>query len=129
MDLLPTFAQLCGYSIPASRKIDGINVFPFLTTGAGKEPVARTFFYNHGGVAVREGDWKWVRGRKGGLYDLEEDIGERKDLREEFPEKAAQLDQLIDGFLTDMREHVRKPGKPPISPSEEGTEKENEAVE
>ena len=111
MDFLPTFAHLSGHSLAANRKIDGIDVSSFLTTGASQEQVERTFFYNHGGVAVREGSWKLVKGRRGGLYNLEEDVRERYDLREEHPEKAKRLDLLIAAFQAEIRDHGRKPGE------------------
>ena len=115
MDFLPTFAHLSGFSFPDHRKVDGIDVSSLLISGEANKTTERTFFYNHGGVAVREGDWKFIRGRKGGLYHLKEDIGERNDLRTKHPEKTEHLNQLIDGFLTELKEDGREAGRLPSS--------------
>ncbi|MGJ8723208.1 MAG: sulfatase family protein [Roseibacillus sp.] len=115
MDFLPTFAHLSGYTLPARPKIDGMNVASFITTEVDKTLLERTFFYNHGGVAVREGNWKFIRGKRGGLYNLESDISEKNDLRKEHPEKAERLNQLINDFQIEIKKDTRKAGSLPVS--------------
>ena len=63
----------------------------------------------YAGTSVRNGDWKLIRfyGRNDDgtdeleLYNLKEDLGERRNLAKEQPALAQELKGLIDGFLKD----------------------------
>jgi hypothetical protein len=56
---------------------------------------------------VRKGEWKLIRFYGEGpdrsnafeLYNLKDDIGERNNLAEKYPEKVKELDSLIDKFI------------------------------
>jgi arylsulfatase A-like enzyme len=115
MDILPTFAAAAGAALPA-KKIDGLDLGPLLTGKANLSP-RRELLYYYGTVfqAVRQGKWKLhvphtytsyeglesgrdgfpgptVQRRTGyELYDLENDIGERDNVIERFPEVAGRL--------------------------------------
>ena len=105
IDLMPTFANLCGFKMPDDRYIDGIDQTDLLL---GKRKTGRDHFYfNHAGI--RQGKWKYLkanahfhgyaiedkRKKIEELYDLENDLGETKNLAAQFPEKAAQLKTLM----------------------------------
>ena len=84
MDLTATFLAAAGANPPASRQLDGINLLPILT---GDEPSQeRTFCWRvnrstRQQKAIRHGDWKYIQ--DGGvdlLFNLKDDIGERRDL-------------------------------------------------
>jgi arylsulfatase A len=82
MDLTATFLAAAGAK--ATRPLDGINLLPILT---GQEPPReRTFCWrvnrsNRYQKAIRHGDWKYVLdGSVDLLFNLKEDIGERRDL-------------------------------------------------
>jgi arylsulfatase A-like enzyme len=85
MDLTATFLAAAGAKPPADYKADGINLMPMLT---GEKPeVERTFFWrinrsNRVMSAVRSGKWKYVNdgNTMDMLFDLDADIGERRDL-------------------------------------------------
>jgi len=109
MDFLPTFAQLAGVPLPASLDIDGEDVSSYLTAEPSQEPIARTFFYDHGGRAIRHGDWKLhEKGKK--LFHLVKDPGERKNLAAQHPEKVAELSNLLKAALTDLQNNSRPAG-------------------
>ncbi|WP_026993985.1 arylsulfatase [Flectobacillus major] len=102
-DLLPTFAELGGVSIP--KGIDGIS-FASLLTGKGKQRQHNYLyweFHEQGGKqAIRQGKWKAIRlnaiDNPDGpveLYDLEKDPSEAQDLANQYPEKAKELGDLI----------------------------------
>lgn len=110
MDLLPTFAHLSGHTLPENLTIDGLNITPQLLNPTNESLSNRTFFYNHGGIAVRQGKWKLIRGKKGKLINLKQDISERTDLSEQHPEIAQKLNDLITKFQTDIKENGREPG-------------------
>jgi arylsulfatase A-like enzyme len=107
VDMLPTFADIGGASLP-KQPLDGESILPLI-----KEPTAklkREAIYAHfpgyleGGGAgqwrttpvafIRSGDWKlleFFETSKIELYNLKEDIGEKKDLSKEMPDKMKEL--------------------------------------
>lgn len=101
-DVLPTFAQITGYS--DSLSTDGLSIMPSLMQEPQPEhPYLYWEFPSYGGqVAVRFGKWKAVR--KGlfkdpdapiELYDLEQDIAEKEDLASNFPEVVDQIEMIM----------------------------------
>jgi arylsulfatase A-like enzyme len=102
-DVFPTFAEIAGQPIP--ENIDGISFLPTLL-GEG-EQAAHDYLYwefheKKGRQAVRKGNWKGVRYKVSispdspiELYDLSADLGETKNLAEQYPEIAAELSNLM----------------------------------
>lgn len=108
LDVLPTFATLAGAAVPDDRMIDGVDQSDYLL-----EPTAQSnrdvFYYYIGNElqAVRKGKWKLLLANptlefgyvndpyrsEPELYDLENDISEQHDLKDEFPGK---LEELLD---------------------------------
>ncbi len=90
---------------PDLRKLDGVNLLPYLTGKATGQP-HETLLWRFGQqMAIRHGDSKLVRydtaadGMKPGvtkykLYNLAEDIGESHDLAADKPEKVQELETL-----------------------------------
>lgn len=109
MDLLPTFAKLAGAEIPTDRVIDGKDIWPTLIGESGTPHEA--FFYHRGNSlhAVRSGNWKLhvSKGKPSQLYDLNQDIGEQKNLVKSKPEVVRRLDQYLKAFAKDMAHHSR----------------------
>ena len=115
IDLLPTFASMTGAKVPDDRAIDGVNQLNFIL--GNSKSARKTYLYNPGsasvqstilqGNAIREGDWKLIAPLKvmnflenGGsgnweLYNLKEDIGEKKNLADQYPEKVERLKRLL----------------------------------
>ena len=101
-DMMPTFAELAGLDIP--EETDGISIVPTLT---GKEQKTHPYlyweFHERGGKqALRQGDWKLIRrnvGRQNNppylLYNLKDDLTEKKNLAGEYPEKVEALAKLM----------------------------------
>lgn len=110
MDLLPTFAGLAGAKVPADRVIDGHDILPLMEAKQGAESPYDAFFYTHGGTGVRSGKWKLVRGKRGGLYDLSTDIGEKKNLSKAHPEVVQELGARFDQFITSLKTTSRPAG-------------------
>ena len=108
IDFMPTFAALCGFQAPEDRPIDGIDQTKLLL---GKSDAGRQHFY-FDRAGVREGRWKYLkpnahffgyaieddRQKVEELYDLEADLGERKNLAAEMPEKVAQMQALMNAI-------------------------------
>jgi arylsulfatase A-like enzyme len=110
IDLLPTFAELCGAELAADHIIDGKDISVLMTRPGARTP--HEAFYYYGGErlgAVRSGDWKLVLERKkkketvpAGLYNLEDDISEQHDVSTEHPDVVARLSKLADEIRHDI---------------------------
>jgi len=114
IDILPTVLDLT--VITNTVSVDGISLSPLLLEG--KKLNRKALFWNyphyHNGppsAVIREGDYKLIEwydnsltGRNGAyeLYNLKEDIGETKNLVNEYPELAKRLKKE----LSDWRESV-----------------------
>jgi len=107
MDLTATFLALAGAQPPPDRKLDGIDLLPILT---GAQPQQeRTFFWRvdrsqRKQKAVRHGKWKYVQDGVvvEMLFDLENDIGERRDLAFQHPEVLADLKARLKSWEEEM---------------------------
>jgi arylsulfatase A-like enzyme len=94
IDVLPTLAAAAGARLPEERKIDGINLLPFMT-GKVARPASRALFWRSGSYeAVRDGDWKLQVSQNPPriwLFDLATDPTERTNLAGRMPEEIARL--------------------------------------
>ncbi len=90
-DFLPTACDVAGVDPPADT--DGVSFLPLLK---GQPQSSHEYLYWAYGdkLAVRAGRWKAVRpGKKAAweLYDLEQDLGEQKNLAEQHPDTLKKL--------------------------------------
>ena len=94
MDMLPTYAELAGVAAPDD--VDGTTLTPLLFEG--KPLPERDLFWRKGeNWAVRRGPWKLVRkDRNLQLFNLDDDIGERKDVLAHKP-------ALVKDFLASLK--------------------------
>lgn len=143
IDVLPTLARLAGAPLP-DRKIDGKDVWPLLSgeKNAKSPHEAYYFYWGRELHAVRSGKWKLhfphpyraLTGKPGrdgkpsgysqqqtdlALYDLEVDVGEKRNVAAENPEVVARLSALAENARDDLGDAlteragsgVREPGK------------------
>ena len=94
-DFLPTACELAGVKAPGG--LDGIS---FVNALRGKEQESHEYLYWRYAkkVAVREGKWKAVRvdpKKATQLYDLEKDLGEKKNLARQHPEIVTRMEGLM----------------------------------
>jgi len=105
MDLMPTIAAAANASLPTDRKIDGVNLIPFIL-GERSEPPHRTLFWRSGHhQSVLHEDWKLIRAnqpdqpagtpQKKFLFHLSADPTEQRNLAEQRPDKVAELEALL----------------------------------
>jgi arylsulfatase A len=106
MDLTATILAAAGASPPAGRRLDGINLLPILT---GERPeVERTFFWRihrtgRHQKAVRHGQWKYVQdGMVEMIFNLADDVGERRDLAFHEPEILADLKRRLAAWEAEL---------------------------
>lgn len=102
MDVFPTVLAAAGVAIGKEEKIDGLDIRPLLEQSADWQRDAIFFHYpnyafhkrNRLGSAIRMGDFKLIHfydDSSHELYNLADDIGEKKNLAEAMPEKANML--------------------------------------
>jgi len=118
MDLMPTFTKLAGAHLPDDRVIDGKDIWPALSGDA--ESPHEAFFYFKGNTleAVRSGDWKLhlaksgsktkaSRGDRPALFNLETDIGEKKNLLGNHPDIVERLTAYATAFEKELQQNSR----------------------
>jgi len=115
MDFLPTMTALAGSSVPADRIIDGKDIYPLMINPAAQTPHQAFYYYNRYRLeAVRAGNWKLIFERKDSdgknvpiqLYDLENDIGEKKDVSAQNQDAVKRLQQLADIMRKDLGDSI-----------------------
>jgi arylsulfatase A len=107
MDLSATFVAMTGAQPPAGYQLDGMDLLPILT--GAKPEQARTFFWRidrsqRKQKVVRHGKWKYMQDGVvvDMLFDLEADIGERKDLGYQHPAILADLKARLQAWEDEM---------------------------
>ena len=145
LDLLPTIAGRLGVELPADRKIDGKDIWPLIAGEEGAISPHEEFYCYYGRElhGVRDRRWKLhlphsyrtLNGKPGGkngypvdyaqaktgveLYDLQNDVGETKNVAEAHPEVVERLTAAAEraraelgDLLTDREgSGVRLPGR------------------
>jgi arylsulfatase A len=128
-DLMATCAAILGVPLPADAGEDSVNILPdLLATAPGPLREATVHHSIDGSFAIRQGRWKlalcpdsggWSPPRPGRpearglppvqLYDLAQDVGERRNVQAEYPEVVAQLTRLLQRYVNEGRS---TPGPP-----------------
>jgi len=101
MDLYPTLVDLAGIKPVPDQYVDGTDLVPAMQ---GKQLKREAIFWHyphyHGsawtpGSSIREGDWALIEfyeyGNKVELYNIKNDIGEKTDLSEKYPERTKSM--------------------------------------
>lgn len=110
LDILPTAVAAAGGRVPADRKLDGVNLLPYLT-GEKDSPPHEALYWRLGTQsAVRRGDHKLVimPDEKPKLFNLARDAAEQHDLVGEKPELAKQLESALDKWKSELAEPLWK---------------------
>ncbi|MGN6552465.1 MAG: sulfatase [Verrucomicrobiota bacterium] len=123
-DFFPTLLAMLDVNPPAGLQFDGVSQWPVLQ---GKAPVRHEVYSyyphytvatgNFPAVSVREGDWKLIRffcnnadqTDRLELYNLKSDLGETRNLAQAEPEKARQLNALLDQYLRKTAAVIPRP--------------------
>jgi arylsulfatase A-like enzyme len=118
-DYFPTILELAGFELMPDQHLDGKSLLPLLTGGGAleRDAVFWHFPHYHGsawtpGAAVRKGNWKLIEffdKRKVELYDLGEDVGERVELSQKFPDKKAELLARLQDWQESLQAQMPEP--------------------
>ena len=132
VDVLPTLCELAGVDVPTDRRLDGASFLPVLSGQPilRTQPLYWQFNRSHSTpkVAIRDGQWKLVAGLTGAplkpsggiaegemetmktaeltgfeLYNLDADIAEQSDLKEQHPEIFARLQKEMQKLYLEVR--------------------------
>jgi len=134
MDLLPTLAKLCGAPLP-SKKIDGLDCSALLLAKTTLSPRTEfAYYYDRNNLkAIRDREWKLVfacvsqtynkPGAVGfggfpgrhetdsvplALYNLHQDPGEERDLKDKFPEVVQRLSAAAERYRSELGDGLTK---------------------
>ena len=119
VDYFPTIAEAARVELPEGVEIDGTSLVNHLFS-AGKEPLDRKAIYWHfphyrhnpGPYSIiREGPWKLIHFYDGPmeLYNLKDDLGEKKNLASSMPSKVKELDARLLAHLESIGAKMPKP--------------------
>ena len=101
LEIFPTILAAAGVEPPDGVTLDGYNMLP--TLNGEKSPRSEMFWKNADDFAARVGKWKLVSSERGsGLFDLSEDIGERKDLAGQLPEVLSRVKGRYESWWLEM---------------------------
>jgi arylsulfatase A-like enzyme len=120
IDLMATCAEILGAKLPDNAGEDSVSILPVLT-GTADKPVREAVVHHsiNGRFAIRQGKWKlelcsgsggWSSPKDGAaglpplqLYDMTQDVGERKNVEAEHPDVVAHLTSLLEQYVADGR--------------------------
>lgn len=131
LDILPTLAEITGSTLP-EHKIDGVSILSLLNGTEDANPRDHLYYYyqKNSLEAVRKDHWKLVfphpsRSYEGiipgndgwpgeynqietelALYDLRRDPGEEYDVKEQYPEIVAALEELAEKARADLGDEL-----------------------
>lgn len=110
LDLYPTFVNIAGAKLPADKKLDGKNVLEDVIAGRNARPddmiYSIRYRTGHSDVGARMGNWKITRvaNEPWQLFNIKNDIGERKDLGGQHPEL---LQKMVSNVEKWSRSHIK----------------------
>ena len=112
-DIFATAAAAAGAEVPRDRKMDGVDLVPYVLGEAEGVPHETLFWTQDHYRTVRHRDWKLQRSGPNDelvwLFDMKADPNERHDLSSERPDKVAELDAILAAHLEEQA--------PPLWPS------------
>ena len=119
VDLMATFADMTGFTLPDDAAEDSYSLLPVMLQQAYDKPLreATVFHSVSGRFAIRKGPWKLIPWPGSGgwsypnteeelrrlplfqLYNLEQDPAEQKNLVHLYPEKVKELKSLLEDYV------------------------------
>lgn len=106
LDVAATAAELAGIETQEGE-FDGVNLIPFLSGQVETAPHKALMWRWVSQSAIREGDWKLLRGgNREYLYNLESDLEEKNNVADKYPEVADRLRRA----LTTWSQELSPPG-------------------
>jgi arylsulfatase A-like enzyme len=114
MDLYPTLCAAAAVQVPTDTVLDGVDLLPYLQGDTFGTPHKRLFWMHNKLGAVRQNKWKLVINTwkpRLVLYDLTKDIGERRNLADDYPELTRSLHHSWQEWAAEMPPRSNPPPK------------------
>lgn len=128
IDLLPTFCEIAGVSVPDDRVIDGRSILPYMKGEEVENPIHDSFIVP--GSVIRQDQWKLLvrdlrpggksgRERKrpsapaGSLFNLKIDPGETTDVSAQHPKVVSDLRRRMEAAVRELEANSRPIGSLP----------------
>ncbi len=117
-DFYPTFLDIAGLPAKPKQHADGVSIVAALKGGKLARKAIYWHYPHYGnqggrpGSSVLAGDYKLIEFFEDDsieLYNLRDDIGEKKDLSAAMPEKAAELRKRLDAWRAKVDAKMMKP--------------------
>jgi arylsulfatase A len=132
-DVLPTVCEIAAVKAPDDRPIDGVSLVPLLS-GKPLPPRKHPLYWRFDGggrddpgpmnMALRDGDWKLLADKgltQFELYNLREDVGEKKDLSAREPDRLKQMGDALRKLNAEVEaEGPKWPDAPATAPARPG---------
>lgn len=108
IDLFHTFAAAAGAEVPTDKKLDGVDLVPYIL-GEKEGPPHETLFWREGyQQTVLHQGWKLIRtelpNNRRWLFHLAQDPTEQVNLAAEFPSRLETLEALLDAHNAEQAE-------------------------
>jgi len=104
-DIFSTIASAANVKIPMDRKIDGVDLMPYIKGEKLANPHQTLFWRSGNHQAVLHENWKYLISKKEGtkwLFDTDQDPLERNNLININPEKTSQIENLLAMFNSEQ---------------------------
>lgn len=138
VDLMATVAEIVGAKLPDNAGEDSLNVLPVLLGKKTDKPLRETVVHHSGSgkFAIRKGDWvlidaktgddngkrgepEWLKEERGyikddqpgELFNVKEDLSERRNHYAEMPDKVKELKTLLEKYKSEGRSTPGAPQK------------------
>ena len=103
LEILPTLLAATKTSTPTNPILDGFDFLPVLQ-GKIKSPRTEMFWQRRLEKAARVRNWKWVESSRGdGLFDLQNDLSEKKDLSVKHPKILEMVQARFQHWKSEMK--------------------------
>lgn len=128
VDLFPTFLELAGGAPLKDQPLDGVSLVSCLTSGGKTGPPRDALYWHFPGYlgsgddwrttpagAIRVGDFKLIEffeDNRLELYDLRNDLGQKKDLATKMPDKTSELHQRLIAWRKEIGAPMPTPNTP-----------------
>jgi len=106
-DIFSTIAAAAQTSLPADRKIDGVNLLPFIKSAKTKKPHKTLFWRSGNHQAVLHEDWKYIISEQENLkwlFNTNLDPHEKNNLIESHPEELKLIENLLGKFNSEQKD-------------------------
>ncbi len=103
LDIYPTLCSAARIKAPSTTQLDGVDLIPYFSNNYNEAPHEHLFWFANRMGAVRSGKWKMLIDEDYHyLFNLEEDMGETKNVMRENPEVMQELLAAYFNFRNQM---------------------------